>query len=140
MSSKLRYLLQSEKGGLDGVFSLLFGIMFFCIFMLLSVSAYQGYVIRDNLKTASSEVLQIMKVENGADGSTRSRFDELLRKMGMDPSKVSFSATPKLVQRGDALDVEASVDYNVFALKAIGVDYSVKIKVHVSGLAHKFIR
>ncbi|BFH57560.1 hypothetical protein PMJ6TS7_75750 (plasmid) [Paenibacillus melissococcoides] len=108
--------------------------------MLLSVSVYQGYVIRDNLKTASSEVLQVMKVENGADGNTRSRFDELLKKMGMDPSKVQFSATPKLVQRGDPLDVEASVDYNVFALKAIGVDYSIKIKVHVSGLAHKFIR
>ncbi|BFH25972.1 hypothetical protein J6TS7_38230 [Paenibacillus dendritiformis] len=140
MMSKLRYMHQSEIGGLDGVFSLLFGILIFCIFMLLSVSVYQGYVIRDNLKTASSEVLQVMKVENGADGNTRSRFDELLKKMGMDPSKVQFSATPKLVQRGDPLDVEASVDYNVFALKAIGVDYSIKIKVHVSGLAHKFIR
>lgn len=138
--SKFRSLVRNEKGGVGNLYVLLFSILIFCIFMLLSVSVYQIYVKRDVIQTAANEVLQVMKVENGADSTTRSKFDDLLRKQGMDPSKVKFTATPKLVQRGDVLEIQASVDHNIFGLKAVGIDYTMKIKVHISGLAHKFIR
>ncbi|MNW44587.1 hypothetical protein D3C74_218250 [compost metagenome] len=97
-------------------------------------------MIKTNMKTAANEVLQLVKVENGAGSSTRAKFNDLLTKMGMDPSLVTFQATPKLVQRGDQVEIVATREYNVFALKAIGVDYSVQIKVKTVGLAHKYIR
>ncbi|MEC0167369.1 DUF4320 family protein [Paenibacillus graminis] len=103
-------------------------------------SIVQSVTIRNNLRTASNEVLQIMKVENGADYATRQQFNMLLAKMGMDPSKVSFEATPKPLQRGDLVEVTVSYPYRVFALKLVGSDYTVPITVHVSGLAHKYIR
>lgn len=138
MRSKTHAFIKGQRG--DWVIALPFAILITLILMLVGASMFQADEIRKNLRTATSEVLQIMKVENGADDKTRAQFDDLLKRMGMDPNKVTFQATPKLVQRGDPLEVTASVDYNVFALKAIGVDYTVNISVKSTGLAHKFIR
>jgi len=138
MKRKWQYFIRSERG--DGWLSILFIMLICCILGLTSVSVVQYVMIRSNLRTAANETLQIMKVDNGADSQTRTTFDALLRKMGMEPSKVSFTASPKTVQRGDVLDLTVVRDYNVFALKAIGVELTVPIQVHVSGLAHKFIR
>ena len=60
--------------------------------------------------------------------------------MKVDSSTVTFEATPKLVQRGELLEVKATKMYNVFALKMIGVHFEVKITAKATGLAHKFIR
>lgn len=79
MMSKFRSLVRNEKGGVGNLYVLLFSILIFCIFMLLSVSVYQIYAKRDVIQTAANEVLQIMKVENGADSTTRSKFDEIGR-------------------------------------------------------------
>lgn len=138
MKQKLHALIKGQRG--DGVISVLFIILIVLILSLIAVSIYQYSAIRGNLQTATNETLQIVKVENGADETTRAKFNGLLEKMGMDPSKVTFNATPKTVQRGDPVEVTASYDYNVFALKAIGVNFTVKIQVKSTGLAHKFVR
>ncbi|MNW32166.1 hypothetical protein D3C74_91020 [compost metagenome] len=130
--------LKDEKG--DGVFTFLFIVLISMILMLLAVSIFQSYAIGRNLNTATSETLSIMKFDNGADSSTEAKFRDLIRKMGMDPNKVSFYATPKTVQRGETIEVKASYTYKVFALKAIGVDYEFDINSYASGFAHKFIR
>ena len=129
---------KDEKG--EGVFTFLIGILIFMILTLLAVSIYQSYAISRNLDTATSEILSTMKFENGADWNTRNQFNDLVQRLGLDPNKVTYSATPKTVQRGEVIEVKASYPYKVFALKAIGVDYEIQISSKSSGLAHKFIR
>lgn len=107
---------------------------------LCAASIVQYWSIRSDLKLAANETLTIVKMENGADSSTRQAFNTLLQKLGMDPSKVSFDATPKQVQRGELVEITVEREYNVFALKAIGVDYTIPVRVHVAGLAHTFYR
>jgi transcriptional accessory protein Tex/SPT6 len=138
MSRKWKQFIRSERG--DGIISVFFLMMIVLIITLITVTIVQYVMIRSNLRTAAGEVLQIMKVENGSDQATRTRFDGLLQNMGMNSIKVSFNATPKPVQRGDLLEVTVIREYNVFALKAVGVNYTVPITVHISGLAHKFYR
>ena len=120
--------------------SFLFVVLIVLILSLIAVSMTQYIILRSNIRTAANETLQIMKVENGADAGTRQRFNQLLQKMKLDPSNVTFEATPKMVQRGEVVEITATREYNVFALKAIGVDYTVTIKIHVSGLAHRYLR
>lgn len=139
MKNKVILFLRSDKG--DGIITFPFIIFISMILFAVSISIFEYTSIKGNLKTAANETLQIVKVENGADNNTKVMFNGLLTKMGLDSSKVTFYATPKGgVQRGDQVEVKASREYNVFALKAIGVDYSVTIEVQATGLAHKFIR
>ncbi|MGG4108826.1 DUF4320 family protein [Paenibacillus lautus] len=135
---RLHFFMRSERG--DAWLGLLFAFLFSMILSMIAVSVIQYGMVKGNLKTAANETLQIMKVENGADSKTREGFNELLRDMNMDPSKVSFSATPKTVQRGDKIEITAVRELEVLGLKAIGVEYSVPVRVHVSGRAHKYIR
>lgn len=138
MKKRLQRFWKESKG--NGVMSFLFIMLISLTLALLAVSITEYIILRSNLRTASNETLQVMKVENGADAGTRQRFNQLLKNMKLDPSKVTFEATPKTVQRGDVVEITASREYHVFALKAIGVDYTVTIKVHVSGLAHRYLR
>ena len=135
---RLHFFMRSERG--DAFIGLLFAFLFMMIIALLAVSIIQHNLIKVNLKTAANETLQIMKVENGADVKTKQRFDELLRDMNMNPTKVSFSATPKTTQRGDKIEITAVQEIEVIGLKAIGIEYIFPVRVHVSGLAHKYIR
>ncbi|WP_338709188.1 DUF4320 family protein [Paenibacillus amylolyticus] len=139
MIKKLKQFKRSERG--DGWLWLLFSILIFTILGLISVSIVNYQMTKSNVKTAANETLQIMKVENGSTEATRQRFNTLLTKMGIDPARVEFEATPQMVQRGDALEITARVkEYEIIGLKAIGVNYKTSIEVHSSGLAHKYIR
>jgi hypothetical protein len=138
MKNRLQRFWKESRG--NGIVSIPIGILIALILLLLVVSVAEYVILRSNIRTAANETLQIVKLENGADSSTRQRFDQLLKKMSIDPSKVTFEATPKTVQRGEVVEITATREYNVFALKAIGVDYTVTIKVYVSGLAHRYLR
>ncbi|WP_139293573.1 DUF4320 family protein, partial [Mycobacterium tuberculosis] len=70
-------------------------------FLFLVINLFQVGMERTAMKSTVNEIMQIMKVENGSDGSTKEKFNSLLEKNGLDPSKVIYTATPKLVQRGD---------------------------------------
>lgn len=135
---KIHHFLKGEKG--EGFIAFLFIALICMIFAVIAINVIQYNMIKTNMKTAANETLQLMKVENGADITTREKFNDLLEKMGSDPDVITFTATPKLVQRGDIVEITATREYNVWALKAIGINYNITIKVHVSGLAHKFIR
>lgn len=136
---KLVRFLKGERGA-GGLASFYVISIIAIILCLVSVAIIRYAMIKSNMKTAANEVLQVMKVENGADYKTHARFDELLKKMNMDPSTVTFTATPKTKQRGDLLEVTATREYNVFPLKMFGDDYNITIVVHTAGLAHKYIR
>lgn len=138
MIKRLRRFGREDKG--DAFISITFVILIALILLLIAVSVYEYRTLKSDIRTAANEVLQIMKVENGADSGTRRKFDDLLIAAGLDPSKITFVATPKTVQRGDFLQVVATREYNIFALKAVGVDHSITMRVQVSGYAHKYIR
>lgn len=138
MKFKWRLFYKGEKG--EGIVSFLFLVLISLILMLISVSIYQAYTIQGNLQTACTETLQLMKVENGSDAATKTKFDSLLTKLGMNPRHVTYEATNKTVQRGDPLEVQASTVYPIFALRAVGVNTTVTLSAKATGFAHKYIR
>ncbi|MNW65690.1 hypothetical protein D3C74_440940 [compost metagenome] len=119
----------------------LFGLLMALILSVGAVDIYGYQMTKSNLKTTVNESLQVMKVENGAGENFRKRFDELLRLNGIDPARVKVQATPQMVQRGDLVEITATIeDYYILILKAIKVPTKTQIRVHASGLAHKYIR
>lgn len=142
LRQKIKQFLSGEKG--DGGAWVVGAIVgFYVVFLIVAAgtdSVVQN-IIRGNLKNAANETLQMMKVENGADSGTRQRFNELLEDFGIDPTKVTFSATPKTVQRGDKVEITAIMQYERKSMRLLGAsNITVPIEVHASGLAHKYIR
>jgi len=140
MNKQWRTFYDSEKG--EGFISFTFLIWISLLLMLLSVSIYQAYTLQGYLQTACTETLQLMKAENGADEKTKRKFDILLTKMGIPSRSVTYQATPKsaALQRGDYIEITATKNYRVFALKAFGVEYTVPITAKATGFAHKYVR
>lgn len=138
---KFKKFVREDKGEGGGSFLTFFFISYIVIFFLfLLVNLYQVGMERTSMKSTVNEVMQIMKVENGADGKTKERFNSLLQKNGLDPSKVSYKATPKTVQRGDELEIVAETESQLWAAKMFLIDYKVPLKARATGLAHKYIR
>ncbi|WP_348622606.1 DUF4320 family protein [Paenibacillus polymyxa] len=141
MRRKLASFIRGEKGSGGAIVGASLIMYLIAIMVLTGVDTSVSYSIRDNIETAANESLQFMKMENGADSGTRVKFDELLRKLNVDPTQVTFTATPKLVQRGDMVEITATMQYERRSLKLLGMsNVTSTLKVHVAGYAHKYIR
>jgi len=137
--TKLRKFIGSQEG--DAMIWVLFALLLALIMAVGFVDVYGYQMKKSNLKTTVNESLQLMKVENGAGDTFKKRFDELLKLNGIDPASVKVQATPQMVQRGDKVEITATIDdYDILMLKAIKVPTKTPIRVHASGLAHKYIR
>lgn len=139
IKAKIKLFVASERG--DSIPWVLFILLLVLLFAVGAVDIYGYQMTKSNLKTTVNESLQVMKIENGAGDTFRKRFDELLKINGIDPSRVKVQATPQMVQRGDKVEITATIDdYEILILKAINVPTKTQIRVHASGLAHKYIR
>ncbi|QDA30210.1 DUF4320 family protein [Paenibacillus polymyxa] len=138
INRRIKQFIVGKRG--EFFFTFLFALFIGIIIALIGSSIIQHFFYKVNLKTATNEILQIVKVQNGADYHTRQQFNDLLVKLNIDPTKVTFYATPMRVQRGDPVQVTAEMQYQVFGLKLIGVDLSVPVRAQSDGLAHKYIR
>lgn len=142
LRKKIRWFIRGEKG--DGGANLLGAVFILYIVFLVwaaGMDMYTQNIIRGNLKNVANETLQMMKVENGADSGTRQKFNELLVDYGIDPSEVTFIATPKLVQRGGKVQITAIMQYERKSMLLLGApNVTVPIEVHASGLVHRYIR
>lgn len=131
--------LSNQRGAIGSIQTIFF-IFVASIFLYIGIDVY-GYVsLQQKLTLANNELLEIIKAENGYDASNRTQYDDLLRKIGVDPSKVTLTATPKLVQRGESVEIESSIVYECIGLKPLGQTVRVPITVKVNGLAHTFFR
>ncbi|WP_171718373.1 DUF4320 family protein [Paenibacillus phytohabitans] len=138
MRHKVEQLLRREDG--DSHVSILIYSLIVIFFLFLGLSIWQYTEAKSTINSAANEVLQVMKVQNGANAQTRQQFNDLLVRSGMDPSTVTFQATPQTVQRGDLLEIKASKVVDIYAAKILGLTFTLPINVKVTGLAHKLIR
>lgn len=131
-------LLGDQRG--EAFLTLPYAIFLMIILLFVSIDGGGYMVTKWKLRTACSETLTLMKMENGFDLNIEAKFDEFLTKLGLNPSEVNVVATPKLVQRGDVINIKADYDYKLFCLKPLGQELTWPITVELSGLAQEFIR
>ncbi|RAI89603.1 uncharacterized protein DUF4320 [Paenibacillus pabuli] len=131
--------LRNNRGAVGSI-PLMFFVMVASVFLYLGIDVY-GYISQQQkLTIASNELLEVIKAENGFDAVNREQFDRLLQKTGIDPAKVTLTATSKRVDRGDPVTVEASMVYECIGLKPLGKTVKLSIRVEANGLAHTFFR
>ncbi|MNI99239.1 hypothetical protein D3C76_1722420 [compost metagenome] len=70
----------------------------------------------------------------------REQFDRLVQKSGIDPARVTLTATPKQVARGETVIIETGMEYECIGLKPLGKTVKLPIRVKANGLAHTFFR
>lgn len=133
-------LWSSQKGAgfISGLFTML--ILTMVIFIGIEVACYMSTYWK--LRVACSETLALMKIENGFDENTRQYFQNFLQVQGIDvqKEKVKVDGTKKLVQRGDIVSIESELPYTFRAVKPLGQEFHLTIKVAMSGLAQEFIK
>ncbi|MDD4048610.1 MAG: hypothetical protein PHI90_07315, partial [Clostridia bacterium] len=96
---------------------------------------------KNNLKQAVDETIILMKADNGYDDTvTRQYFDNIVLKLGLDTTKITLSGTPKIVQRGELMELKASTAYEVKGLRPFNHNITLNIIVHSEGLAHAKVR
>jgi len=122
------------------------------VIMLITVMVlYMGvdflgiYSAHQKLRTAASETLTLMKMENGWDNDTHAFFNTVLLKTGLQPGEVTIDfCTPKQqappVQRGEPVTLEVSTMYHVRSLKPLDQNITVPVRVRLTGLAQEFVR
>jgi Flp pilus assembly protein TadG len=135
----LKKLLGNQQGE-AGMLSFMYIFLMLLIFAYLGIDIYGYMVTKQNLTLAVNETLEIVKAENGYDHTTKQSFDDFIIKLGLDPSKVTVTATNKTVQRGTPVEVVASTKYEAKGLKPFGNTLNLDIEVKANGLAHAFIR
>lgn len=126
--------------GAVGSIPLMFFTLVAAIFLYLGIDLY-GYIVQQQkLTVATNELLEIIKAENGYDSANREQFNRLIQKSGIDPARVTLTATPKLVERGNTVEIEASMEYECIGLKPLGKTVKLPIRVKQDGLARTFFR
>jgi len=140
---ELRGLLQDRKG--EGTLTLPVLVLITAMVLYMGVDIIGIYSIGQKLRTAASETLTLMKIENGWDNNSRDFFNSLLSRAGLNPGSVTIDfATPKNrtppVQRGETVTLEVTAVYEVRSLKPLNRTIIVPVKVKLSGLAQEFVR
>jgi hypothetical protein len=133
-------LLTSERGAswLSGLFTML--VLTIVIFIGIEVACYLSSYWK--LRVACSETLALMKIENGFDAQIKQCFDSFLKVQGLDPhqDRVKVVGTAKTVQRGEVVTIRTEMPYTFRALKPLGKEFHLTIRVAMSGLAQEFIK
>lgn len=131
--------LRNNRGAVGSI-PLMFFMLVAAIFLYLGIDLY-GYIVQQQkLTVATNELLEVVKAENGYDSVNREQFNRLIQKSGIDPARVTLTATPKLVERGNTVEVEASMEYECIGLKPLGKTVKLPIRVKQDGLARTFFR
>lgn len=129
----------------QGIVADILGLMFFGYFAVVTVAFIVNFIIasmyQGDLNYAAKQEMGVMTVQNGADAGSEQRFRDMIRTMGHDPSKVTFSATPQMVQRYDPLYIRYTSSYPLWAFKLLGVsNETIKIDETIPGVARKLLR
>lgn len=131
-------ILRSNRG--EGLLSALYSMLLLTIvfFILLDIAGYTSTAWK--LRNACSETLTLMKMENGMGSEVEEAFYRFITVQGLDTDKVSVSGTPPLVQRGDIVEIRASLPYVLKSVRPFNQTLEFNVEVEMSGLAQDFIR
>ncbi len=132
--------IKNDEQGFSETMLIVYSLLIFMIFAVIYVDLYGYFYTKNNLKQAVDETLTLMKFENGFDRGTISYFNTMAAKLGLNASEITLRGTPKKVQRGDLVELTASLDYEVKGLKPLNYPININITVHAEGLAHDKIR
>jgi hypothetical protein len=133
-----RKLIREQCG--ESILTLPILMLIICMVMYMGVDILGIYSAHQKLRTAASETLTLMKMENGWDSNTEVFFEQLIAKTGLSPANVTVTATPKGAQRGDTITLTASTNYEVRSLKPLNRTIIVPVEIEISGLAQEFKR
>jgi hypothetical protein len=133
-------MFKNNQRGFSETTVIIYSLFLFMIFAVLYVDLYGYFYTKNNLKQAVDETLTLIKFENGFDDSTKSYFHNIAAKLGLDASKIDLQGTPKTVQRGEPVELIASIAYEVRGLRPLNYPLTVQIVVRSQGLAHSKIR
>ncbi len=143
MYKKIRSLVNSQAG--ESAITLPVLMLIIAMVLYMGVDFLGIYATSQKLRTAASETINLMKIENGWDSGTQIFFRDMLDKLGLPPNQVQVNfATPKSqsppVQRGDPVTLEVSTKYEVRSLRPLNHEFSVPVKVRLTGLAQEYVR
>lgn len=138
----MKNFLKCERG--ESIITLPYAILIFFIVLFIGIDVYGYASIKWKLRTACSEALTIMKVENGFNNKIEQAFYDCTDKLGMDKSefKITVTGYPYLnkVQRGKAISIKANAEYVFHCLRPLGQEIKTNIEVELTGLAQEYIR
>jgi len=134
----LKALPLSVRG--EGIISALYAMLLLTIIFFLGIDIAGYSATAWKLRNACSETLSLIKIENGYDSRMEEAFLRFAAVQGLETEKVRVSGTPKTVQRGDPVEIDASIPYEIRSVRPFNQRLSVEIKIRLSGLAQEFIR
>ncbi|WP_411347075.1 hypothetical protein [Paenibacillus sp. WLX2291] len=138
---RFRFFFRQERGNAADIIGLFFFGYFAVVMVAFVVNFLMASLYQGDLNYAAKEEMGVMTVQNGADAESEQRFRDMIRTMGHDPNKVTFTATPRLVQRYDPLSIHYTSTYPLWAYKLLGVaDETVKIDETIPGTARVLLR
>ncbi|WP_418790313.1 DUF4320 family protein [Phosphitispora sp. TUW77] len=143
MYNKLRKLMGSQVG--ESPLTLPITMLIIAMVLYMGVDFLGIYATSQKLRTAASETITLMKIENGWDSGTQTFFHDMLDKLGLPPNQVKVNfATPKNqsppVQRGDPVSLDISTTYEVRSLKPLNHAFVVPVRIKLTGLAQEYVR
>ena len=127
---------QAGEGIISGLYVML--VLAIVLFVAVEVASYSMSAWK--LYGACAEIMDMMKAENGIDGDMERRFRELMAVLRLEDLDIQLEGTPKTVQRGDMLELEASGNYRIQSLRPFGKELNLPMRMHLHGLAHAYIR
>ena len=130
----------NQRGDMNAI-GTLFIIFVMVIFIFVGIDVYGYMSTKNKLTQAAQETLEIMKSDGGFDYDTREFFYDYARKRGLDLTTITVVGTPKLVQRGNSIELKTSSIYVLKALKPLGLgELKWDVNVSVDGLARTYFR
>jgi hypothetical protein len=136
--TRLKCYINDQRG--ESIITLPIVIMFIIIVLYIGIDVIGAFTTYEKLQRATTETLTLMKMENGWDNNTEIYFNTMLSREGLSLSNVQITATPKQVQRGEIVTIQASTNYEVRSLRPLNRTISLPINIEISGLAQEFIR
>jgi len=133
-------MIKNNQYGFSETTVIIYSLFLFMIFAVLYVDLYGYFYTKNNLKQAVDETLTLVKFENGFDENTKNYFRNIAAKLGLDARNINLQGTPKTVQRGEPVELTASIAYEVRGLRPLNYSLTVQIVVRSQGLAHRKIR
>jgi hypothetical protein len=133
-------MIKNKQRGFSETTVIIYSLFLFMIFAVLYVDLYGYFYTKNNLKQAVDETLTLVKFENGFDENTKNYFHNIAAKLGLDARNINLQGTPKTVQRGEPVELTASIAYEVRGLRPLNYPLTVRIVVRSQGLAHSKIR
>ena len=143
MFKTIRVTVNSQTG--ESAITLPIIILIVTMVLYMGVDLLGIYSTTQKLRTAASETMTLMKIENGWDSGTQTFFNDMLDKLGLPPSQVTvIFATPKAqsppVQRGDPVSLHVTTAYEVRSLRPLNHSFTVPVRIRLSGLAQEYVR